>query len=49
MLNPLNTKREDVLLGLNKAKGFIRVLLGKRINVKRVPELVFEEDKSNLL
>lgn len=44
-----NTEREDVLLGLYKAKGFIRGLLGKRLNVKRVPELVFEEDKLNLL
>tara|TARA_B100001765_G_C19170461_1_gene191944 strand:+ start:173 stop:493 length:321 start_codon:yes stop_codon:yes gene_type:complete len=36
---------EDVLLGFEKAKGFIRSLLGKRMNVKRVPEIFLEEDK----
>ena len=43
------TKVQDVLLGLNKAKGFMRSCLGKRLTIKRVPELIFEQDKSELL
>ena len=39
------TNLEDVLLGFEKAKGFIRSLLGKRMNVKRVPEIFLEEDQ----
>ena len=34
----------DVLKGLSKAKGFMRNSLGKRLNIKRVPELVFKQD-----
>ena len=43
------TKVQDVLLGLNKAKGFMRSCLGKRLKIKRVPELIFEQDRSELL
>lgn len=42
-------KVQDVLLGLNKAKGFMRSCLGKRLKIKRVPELIFEQDRSELL
>ncbi len=43
------TKVQDVLLGLNKAKGFMRSCLGKRLKIKRVPELIFEQDRCELL
>ena len=43
------TKVQDVLLGLNKAKGFMRSCLSKRLKIKRVPELIFEQDRSELL
>ena len=36
---------EEVLVGLDKARGFIRSLLGKRLKIKRVPEIIFEEEK----
>ncbi len=39
------TELEEVLIGLNKAKGFIRTMLGKRLEIKRIPELFFEADK----
>lgn len=40
--------KEDVLTGIEKAKGFIRTLLSKRLKIKRVPELVFKQDTSEL-
>ena len=40
-----NISLEEVLVGLDKARGFIRSLLGKRLKIKRVPELIFEEEK----
>tara|TARA_B100001105_G_C22103952_1_gene320367 strand:+ start:98 stop:412 length:315 start_codon:yes stop_codon:yes gene_type:complete len=40
-------KLEDVFIGLDKAKGFIRKLLGQRLKVKRIPELFFETDEIN--
>jgi len=40
--------KEDVLRGIEKAKGFIRTLLSKRLKIKRVPELVFKQDTSEL-
>ena len=43
------TKLEDELLGLKKAKGFVRRQLGKRLNIKRVPDISFQEDISDLL
>ena len=49
-LNSFNdTDFKDVEESLQKAKGFIRNLLGKRIKIKRLPELSFEEDKSELI
>jgi ribosome-binding factor A len=32
--------------GLNKAAGFIRSELGKRLKLRRIPELTFHRDKS---
>ena len=32
---------------INNAKGFIRSNLGKKLNVKRLPELSFQEDQTN--
>ena len=43
------TKLEDELLGLKKAKGFVRRQLGKRLNIKRVPDISFQEDYSDHL
>ena len=37
----------EVEKGLKKAKGFIRSNLGKKLNVKRLPELSFQEDQTN--
>ncbi len=37
----------EVKKGLKKAKGFIRSNLGKRLNVKRLPELSFQEDQTS--
>ena len=34
------------LRALNRAKGFIRTELSKRLSVRRTPELIFELDKS---
>ena len=36
---------EEVRAGLEKAKGFIRSMLGKRLEIKRIPELFFDTDK----
>jgi ribosome-binding factor A len=38
--------RRDTLDGLAAATPFIRSLLGKRIRMRRVPELRFEQDRS---
>ena len=37
----------EVEIALNKAKGFIRNTLGKKLNIKRLPELSFQEDHLN--
>ena len=37
----------EVEKALKKAKGFIRSNLGKKLNVKRLPELSFQEDQTN--
>ena len=37
----------EVEEALKKAKGFIRSNLGKKLNVKRLPELSFQEDQTN--
>ena len=36
---------EEVRAGLEKAKGFIRSMLGKRLEIKRIPELFFDIDQ----
>ncbi len=36
--------REDVDKALDKAKGFLRTLLGKRLKLRKVPELRFRFD-----
>lgn len=37
---------EDTLKGLSKAKGFIRSEIGKRIRLRKTPEIIFEFDES---
>ncbi|MFC4387443.1 30S ribosome-binding factor RbfA [Gracilibacillus marinus] len=37
-------KRQDTLIGLAKAKGFIRSEIGKRIRLRKTPELSFDLD-----
>ncbi|MDX8046982.1 30S ribosome-binding factor RbfA [Gracilibacillus sp. S3-1-1] len=37
-------KRQDTLIGLSKAKGFIRSEIGKRIRLRKTPELLFDFD-----
>ena len=39
-------KKEESLIGLNKAKGFIRSEIGKRIRLRKTPEISFEFDQS---
>lgn len=39
-------KKQDTLLGLAKAKGFIRSEIGKRIRLRKTPELIFEFDEA---
>jgi len=39
----------EVEKALKKANGFIRRNLGKKLNVKRLPELSFQEDQINSL
>lgn len=39
-------EKEASLRGLNKAKGFIRSEIGKRIRLRKTPELEFEIDHS---
>ena len=39
-------EKQDTLLGLTKAKGFIRSEIGKRIRLRKTPELVFEFDEA---
>ena len=38
-------KREEVQKGLDAARGFIRTQLGKRLNMRRTPELRFVWDE----
>ncbi|SEN57056.1 ribosome-binding factor A [Amphibacillus marinus] len=47
-LTILGEKREqqDTLLGLSKAKGFIRSEIGQRIRLRKTPELFFELDET---
>ena len=37
-------EREKIVENLNLSKSFIRHILGQRIQMRRVPELVFKED-----
>lgn len=39
-------QREEIIAGLNKAKGYIRRELGKRLKTRAVPELYFHVDQS---
>ncbi|MFD1066267.1 30S ribosome-binding factor RbfA [Oceanobacillus locisalsi] len=39
-------KKQETLLGLAKAKGFIRSEIGKRIRLRKTPELSFEFDEA---
>ncbi|WP_085992375.1 30S ribosome-binding factor RbfA [Oceanobacillus senegalensis] len=39
-------QKKDTLLGLTKAKGFIRSEIGKRIRLRKTPELTFEFDEA---
>ncbi len=35
---------EEIAVSLGKAKGFLRTLLGRRLNLRSTPELRFERD-----
>ena len=39
----------EIEKGLKKAKGFIRSTLGKKLNIKRVPDLSFREYQKNFV
>ncbi|TQS75517.1 30S ribosome-binding factor RbfA [Ornithinibacillus gellani] len=39
-------EKEETLLGLAKAKGFIRSEIGQRIRLRKTPELTFEFDEA---
>jgi ribosome-binding factor A len=39
-------QRESTLQGLSKATGFIRLEIGKRIRLRKTPELLFKFDES---
>ncbi|MCF3942391.1 30S ribosome-binding factor RbfA [Oceanobacillus alkalisoli] len=39
-------EKQDTLLGLTKAKGFIRSEIGKRIRLRKTPELLIEFDEA---
>lgn len=39
-------EKEDTLLGLTKAKGFVRSEIGNRIRLRKTPELAFEYDEA---
>ncbi|WP_405102118.1 30S ribosome-binding factor RbfA [Oceanobacillus sp. FSL H7-0719] len=47
-ISVLGTEKEkhDSLLGLTKAKGFIRSEIGKRIRLRKTPEIEFEFDEA---
>src|SRR5699024_1127172 len=40
-------EKESSIKGLNKAAGFIRSEIGKRIRLRKVPEIVFEFDEAH--
>lgn len=39
-------QREQTMIGLNKATGFIRSEIGKSVKLRHVPEIVFQYDNS---
>src|SRR5699024_8921967 len=39
-------KKEETLVGLSKASGFIRSEIGKRIQLRKTPEITFEFDEA---
>ena len=39
--------KKDLLIGLDKVKGFIRSTLSKRLNMRRIPEINFKEEISS--
>ncbi len=39
-------KKEAVNRSLNNAKGFIKSSMAKKMNIRRIPDLVFEFDKA---
>ncbi len=39
-------QKQDTLVGLAKAKGFIRSEIGKRIRLRKTPEITFEFDEA---
>lgn len=39
-------QKEESLIGLTKAKGFIRSEIGRRIRLRKTPEILFEFDES---
>ncbi len=41
------TEKEESLIGLSKASGFIRSEIGKRIRLRKVPEIVFKFDEAH--
>jgi ribosome-binding factor A len=46
MATPSDEEKESVAEGLNKAKGFMRQELGKRLHLRYVPQLHFHYDLS---
>ena len=41
-----NSSKEEVIEGLNEAKGYVRSSLSKVLEVRKVPELKFKYDES---
>jgi len=41
------TEKNDTLVGLAKASGFVRSEVGKRIRLRKVPELLFKFDDAH--
>ncbi|HLR07969.1 MAG TPA: 30S ribosome-binding factor RbfA [Bacillota bacterium] len=39
-------EKQETLIGLAKAKGFIRSEIGQRIRLRKIPELIFEFDEA---
>lgn len=37
-------RQEEIAVSLSKAKGYLRTLLGKRLNLRSTPDLRFERD-----